>query len=103
MDIEKLIKALYAKSVPQTAKTARTSLSAMVQSLRKQDILDNSLTSTLHEIISTANVAKHSDVTIEPKQALPLVNKSRDAIDALIHLLQTEKDTSTWARFEPLE
>ena len=58
IDLEELIKALYAQSVPQkTSRAARRSLNEMVQSLRNQDILDNSLTSTLMEIISLANVA----------------------------------------------
>jgi hypothetical protein len=103
MDIEKLIKVLYAKSIPQTAKASRRSLGEMVQNLRNQDILDSSLTSTLFEIISTANLAVHSDVSLKPEQVLPLVRSSRDAIDALTHLLKTDEDTSTWARFEEID
>ncbi|MBV9688150.1 MAG: type IV secretion system DNA-binding domain-containing protein [Ktedonobacteraceae bacterium] len=102
MDIEKLIKALYAQSAPQKAKKAPIGLSPMVQSLRKQGILDISLATTLQEIITIANAALHGE-TIEPEQATRAISLSHDAIEALTHLLKLGAEKSTWERFEPLD
>ena len=102
IDIEQRVRTLYTTSISQNAPVSnRIGLSGMIQGLRKQNIIDQSLFTTLQDIISIANAAIHGEM-IESEKALQMISPAKSAIEELNRLLNNPQDNSTRDRFEDI-